>query len=568
MPLPTTPGASNQPGSEDAQKRTGVDQGGRLPTAPNQQRSTPVAAPRPGGEARELYEELWEEEGLSIDGSQSTRIVAPVPDELPPLPEVSVEEVVVEQPSKAYQSIGELTSEQLINSKRGAMAHLQGTITQVTEWVQNTLREHGRTDDVIAARNDTHGEKFDEMVQFLDRLILKHISSDRSIVRSEDRKVLVAAVINEVLGLGPLEPLWRDTRVTEIMADGPDRIVVEIGGKLVPVPGAQFRDKEHLLGLCQQILGAIGRRVDQQHPTEDGRLPDKSRVNVVHNSIAPGGPYLTIRRHRGDAWTIRELVERKSFTEDMAMDLAYYIYAGCSTMVLGGTGSGKTTILNALSGLFPEDERIITIEDNLELQLHPSRLVVSIEARPASAGGQGQVTIRDLVRNSLRMRPNRIVVGEVRGAEAFDMLQAMNTGHNGSMTTFHANGADEGIDRLQSMVAQAGELDPNGVLSLIAGAVDMLVSVDRFPEDGSRRVSGVYEVPSTITMVDGKQTLEPIPLWEFVHDSTDPVTSEVIGHYEKMNEPSEALIRKHRLNRRARFTLDQVYEMSEKGIKG
>lgn len=538
MPLPTAPGARN-------------------PEEPNSA----------GNSDNELYGRTADEQEWNEDGPLDLSSLPEIP-----TPQRSNGEVVdsstgensLIRKSSTYLSVGQLTAEQLINAETDQFAHLQEKITQVTTWVQDTLTKTNQTDNIIAARREG-GDKYDEMARLLDRLILEYINSERNMPRGEDRKVLVAAVINEVLGLGPLEPLWRNSDITEIMANGPHDVQVEIKGKIIKVPGAKFRDQDHLLGLCQQILGAIGRRVDVSSPIADGRLPDLSRVSVVHNAVAPAGPNLTIRRHRDEAWTVKELVDRKSFTSDMAVDLAFWINSGCSSIIVGGTGAGKTTVLNALSGLMPMDARLITIEDNLELQLHPDRLFAApMEARPSSSSGQGAITIRDLVRASLRMRPDRIIVGEVRDAAAFDMLQAMNTGHAGSMTTIHANGADEAIPRLESLVAQAGELEPRGVLALIAGSVDLFIIVERFPEDGSRRISGVYEVPSRIESDGGGgYALDPIPLWEFVHDSTDPVTSEVIGHYEKKNDPSPVLVRKHRLNRRKHFTIEQVYEMSK-----
>jgi len=894
--------------------------------------------------------------------SSKSVVIPPLPSSLAPqAPVVAVSDARLRA---SYISVGQLTSKQLLDSPTDLFAPIEDKIAQVVKWVQNALTDAGRTDDVAMARAEG-GEKRDEVGQMLDALILEYANRERDMPRGEQRGILIAAVINEVLGLGPLEPLWKDPDITEIMVNGPRDIQVEIGGKVRRVNGAKFRDQEHLLSLCQQILGAIGRRVDTANPIEDGRLPDFSRVHVVHTAIAPAGPNLTIRRHREESWTVEELVKRESFTEDMATELAFLIHSGCSTIVVGGTGSGKslaldtkiptptgmttmgalkmgdkvldehgnpttvtnifdhtdkkcfnvtfsdgtevvagedhnwftstrssrrasaraesrkkspkhvktlsieeisslnelrsllgedaiisvsdlihakdmglkrirdiayraaktltpvidtkrdrlfsadelidavlvkseeyvnnqsgkfstesivttqeifdtlrtasgrtnhavrmldqpveyaesalpvdpytfglwlrgnvrvdsnlamrngfasslraenadainalavsrddesrlipdsylyssekqrrellsgfldadgdlyllngrvrfssaqrsivsglmqvahslgyqthltagdalgaeneyfasedegyvvftsaagnasgdslryitamtevatvptrcitvdalshlflctdafipthnTTVLNALSGLLPFDERIITIEDNLELQLHPDRLLAApMEARPASSSGSGAVTIRDLVRASLRMRPNRIIVGEVRDASAYDMLQAMNTGHNGSMTTVHANGADEVVMRLESLVLQSGEMEPRGVTALIAGSVDLFVVVEKYPEDGSRRVSGIYEVPSRVENDGhGGYELIPVPLWEFVHDSTDPVTSKVIGHYEKKNDLSESIIHKHRLDRKKRFTIDQVFAMS------
>jgi pilus assembly protein CpaF len=574
-PLPTAPGMSNNPSPEEPEKRFET-----LFKTRDEEHPAPVEDIEPDDSSDDAP---WRTESEDFHGESTVTFSTPVPTKLPKMPsDKAPEKSAKTLASNVYQSVGSLDSKDLLYAKEDQYKHLEGPIMELTQWVQDTLTEEGKTEDVSAARAG-RGEKYNDMIRVLDQMILQKLSSERGI-RGPDRAFLIASVINEVLGLGPLEALWRDPKITEIIVDGPYRVLVEISGKLQQVPGAKFRDQEHLLGLCQQILGAIGRRVDVQHPLEDGRLPDKSRVNVVHPAIAPAGPLLTIRRHREEAWTVRELVGLGSFTPEIAEDLAFLINAGCSTLVLGGTGSGKTTILNALSGLMPAAARILTIEDNLELQLHPDRFVAAMEARPASASGTGMITIRDLVKNSLRMRPDRIVVGEVRDAAAFDMLQAMNTGHNGSMTTFHANGADEAIDRLESMVMQAGELDPRGVRSLIAGSVDLLVVVERYPEDGSRRVSGVFEIPSRVEVDEsGHQALTPIPIWEFIHDETVFVDEDghrdeegneitiqvpkVIGHYEKMNEVSGDLVKRHRLNKRPRMSIDFVYQMSDMAKK-
>jgi pilus assembly protein CpaF len=369
----------------------------------------------------------------------------------------------------------------------------------------------------------------------------------------------MASVINEVLGLGPIEPLWADPRITEVMVNGPGQVFAEIGGKIVNVSGARFRDREHLLDVCMGILTPLNRRVDQRAPLADGRLADGSRVNIAHHAVAPSGPLLTIRRFPETVWTIKDLVENGSLTEDMATTLAWLIYHKCSAIVVGGTGSGKTSLLNALSSCIPRNERVITIEDALELRLHPEAHVAAMEARPASASGEGEVKIRDLVKNALRMRPDRIVVGEVRDAAALDMLNAMNTGHEGSMTTVHANDAEAAINRLSTLVAMGGDLASDGVSWLIGDAVDLIIIQRRY-EDGSRRVGGIYEVPSMRTSTDG--TLSPIPLWEWEQTGTTE-TGKFVGEYVQRNEISDELRALRRLANFDPFTMADVNRMSE-----
>ena len=469
-----------------------------------------------------------------------------------------------EDKSRLYQPVGELTAEQVITTPFSRYAPLQERIKETTSWIQDTLQEKGMSDAVGEARR-TRDQRYLDMVREIDRLILRKINSEGGIAR-EDTKVFIASVVNEILGFGPIEPLWQDPEISEIMVNGPYDIRVEIKGKPTRALGVQFRDAEHLLAISQQMLGLIGRRVDVQNPKEDGQLPDGSRVNIVHPELAPSGPIVTIRRFPDTVFSVRKLVELGSMTEDMAVEIGNLVYMGNSIIIVGGTGTGKTSFLNAVSGCIPDTDRIITVEDTLELRLNPNKHVVALQARPASSAGTGGVSIRDLVKTTLRMRPDRIIVGEVRDSSAYDMLQAMNTGHEGSLTTVHANNAEGAVERVALLVSEAGEISPDRALSLIAGGVDLFVVIERY-EDGSRRVKGIYEVPSQLEINGNKLSLNPVPLFEFVHDSTDE-DGTVIGHYEKMNDISDSLIRKHRLDKKKRLTLEELYALSDVEIPG
>lgn len=907
-------------------------------------------------------------------------------------------------------SVGKLSADQLLYGTGTEFDHLQEHIISTREWLQEWLTREQRTEQIAEAR--LIPAKRAAMAAELDRILIQYMAKE-SFARGEDRATIMASVINEVLGLGPIEPLWSDPRITEVMVNGPDTIFVEIEGKLVRAPGAKFRDRDHLLEVCQQILMPLNRRVDQKEPLADGRLSDGSRVNIAHFAVAPGGPLLTIRRFPETVWTLKDLIENGSVTPDMAVELAWLVYHKANVVVVGGTGSGKavslstklptptgmttmgdvqvgdyvldeqgkptrvlgkypqvdpsvfevefsdgtvihadedhnwytstrtsrrskargltrdplrnveprvsldelyaikewanpfapdalvsfgmytrafpehrtmfsnflrqhghafvepakawlpgdtkssavyraqetmsawvdhvqqspkdqrakrtfedvhttreildslrttnghanhavrllsqpvewperelkidpyvfgawlgdgtsssgniaieesdseidvhlskhvrikrlhrysvsvygirghlnhygvlatkpigthgetkhipdvylyssaeqrralmaglldtdgtvnkhkgsvefansnlrliegfrtvahslgyqttvrskeptfkykgekrqgktaytveffanedmfrltrkrdlhravrneggqagdrsglryivdvrplagpapemacitvdsplslylcsdafipthnTSLLNALSSCIPRGDRIVTVEDSLELRLHPDAHVAAMEGRPASASGAGEIRIRDLVKNALRMRPDRIVVGEVRDAAALDMLQAMNTGHEGSLTTVHANGADEAVNRLVVLVAQGGEIAEGNVKWLIGDAVDLFVLQRRY-EDGTRRVQGIYEVPSMRTSSDG--TLTPIPLWEWEQTDTAPDGS-FIGDYVKRNEISPELMKARRLHQAKRFTLDDVNRMSE-----
>jgi pilus assembly protein CpaF len=307
-----------------------------------------------------------------------------------------------------------------------------------------------------------------------------------------DRAALAERVVLLATGLGPLEPLLSDPAVDEVMVNGPAEVYVERGGR-IERGGVAFGGEAELMHAIERILAPLGRRVDESSPLCDARLPDGSRVNVVIPPLSLSGPCLTIRRFRRQGFSLRDLVAGGTLAPAAADLLALCVTARASLLVSGGTGCGKTTTLNALSGAIPGDERIVTIEDAAELRLR-QRHVVRLEARPPNLEGRGEVTIRQLVRNALRMRPDRIVVGEVRGAEALDMLQALNTGHEGSLTTVHANSPEDALRRVETLALMAGVGLPHGaVREQVASALDLVVHQARLP-DGSRRVDSICEV--------------------------------------------------------------------------
>jgi pilus assembly protein CpaF len=306
------------------------------------------------------------------------------------------------------------------------------------------------------------------------------------------RDELVVAVADEVLGLGPVEPLIRDSAVSEVMVNAPDTIFYEKEGRLYLSP-VRFRDNNHILRIAERIIAPLGRRVDESSPMVDARLMDGSRVNIIIPPVAPRSPTITIRKFRQDKMTVEDLIATGTFTRELAEFLRACIQVRLNTVLSGGTGTGKTTLLNALSAFIPDSERIITIEDPTELKLQQGH-VVSLEARPPSLEGKGEVTQRDLVRNCLRMRPDRILVGEVRGSEAFDMMQAMNTGHEGSLTTIHANSPRDALARVENMILMAGlDLPIRAIREQMASALHLIVQIARLP-DGSRKVTSVSEI--------------------------------------------------------------------------
>ncbi|MDR3494264.1 MAG: ATPase, T2SS/T4P/T4SS family [Ancalomicrobiaceae bacterium] len=325
------------------------------------------------------------------------------------------------------------------------------------------------------------------------RDVVNEIIQLKSVVMSiSEQEDLLEDIVNDVLGYGPLEPLLARDDISDIMVNGCDRTFIEVGGK-VQLTSVRFRDNQQLMNICQRIVSQVGRRVDESSPICDARLPDGSRVNVIAPPLAIDGPALTIRKFKKDKLTLDQLVKFGSISPEGATVLQIIGKSRCNVVVSGGTGSGKTTLLNCLTRYIESTERIITCEDAAELQLQQPH-VVRLETRPPNLEGEGQVTMRDLVKNCLRMRPERIIVGEVRGPEAFDLLQAMNTGHDGSMGTLHANSPREALARIESMITMGGYALPSRTIrEMIISSVDVVVQAARL-RDGSRRITHITEV--------------------------------------------------------------------------
>ena len=337
------------------------------------------------------------------------------------------------------------------------------------------------------------------------------IAAERVPLSAADKAALIQAVADDILGYGPIDQLLRDEAVTEIMVNGPDMTFVERNGKLTLDENIRFIDYDHVRRVIDKIVSAIGRRVDESTPMVDARLPDGSRVNAVIAPLAIGGAFLTIRKFATDPLRIDDLIRFGSVNAHAARFLQACIVGKLNVIVSGGTGTGKTTMLNVLSGFIPTDERIVTVEDAKELQLHQDH-VLSLESRPPNVEGRGEVSIRDLVKNTLRMRPDRIVVGECRSGEALDMLQAMNTGHDGSLTTVHANSPRDTLARLETLVLMAGfDLPVRAIREQMASAIDVIVQLSRL-RDGTRRVTHVTEVQG---MEGDVITLQDVFLFDF-----------------------------------------------------
>ncbi len=332
----------------------------------------------------------------------------------------------------------------------------------------------------------------DQLAQRIEYLTTQAAAERGLSIGSRARREVQQQVIYEVLGYGPIQTLLDDPDITEIMVNGPHQIFIEKGGKL-HLTDCRFMDDAHVMRIIEKIISPLGRRLDESMPMVDARLPDGSRVNAIIPPLAVNGPSVTIRKFAVDPFTADDLVSFGTLSEAMKKFLEACVQARLNILVSGGTGSGKTTTLNVLSSFIPAAERIVTIEDAAELQLQQDH-VITLESRPPNVEGKGEITIRQLVRNALRMRPDRIVIGEVRGAEALDMLQAMNTGHDGSLTTLHANSARDALARLETMTMMAGmELPTRAIREQIAAALHLIVHQNRL-RDGSRRITSITEV--------------------------------------------------------------------------
>lgn len=358
----------------------------------------------------------------------------------------------------------------------------------------------------------------------MKKFLLEEISNDKYGVPRGDREPLAQEMYNDILGYGPIQELVDSDEYSEIMVNGPNQIYVEHKGKL-KLTDIKFRDEEHLMNTIDRIVSAVGRHIDEASPMVDARLPDGSRVNVIIPPLSLVGAVLTIRKFGKKPITAKQLVEWGSLSPKMLNFLEACVKGKLNIIVSGGTGSGKTTLLNVLSSYIPSDERIVTIEDSAEVQLHQDH-VVTLESRPANIEGKGAITIRDLVVNALRMRPDRIIVGEVRSKETLDMLQAMNTGHDGSLTTTHANSPRDAVSRLETMVMMGGvELPSKAIRDQIASAIDLIVQQSRL-RDGTRKVVSVTEV----TGMEGN-VVQMQDIFKYEHTGETGVDGKFIGDF-------------------------------------
>ena len=436
----------------------------------------------------------------------------------------------VEKVMPTYSNRTQAATESTQHLKASEFAGRRSATISLEHKIQDLkMQVHRRIVDEMTPEEQTliaQGESAREQIKnIISSYSEKEISENSNVALTRgERFQLVDDICDELLGLGPLEPLLKDESITEIMINGPKSIFIEQKGKLM-LTDTYFHDDAHLMSIIERILTPLGRRVDESSPLVDARLADGSRVNIIIPPLSLVGPAVTIRKFSKKALSVNDLISFGTLNQEMADFLSACVRARLNILVSGGTGSGKTTTLNVLSSFIPSTDRIVTIEDAAELRLQ-QRHVVTLESRPANLEGKGAITIRDLVKNSLRMRPDRIIVGEVRAGEALDMLQAMNTGHDGSLTTAHANTPRDVLSRLETMVLMAGmELPVRAVRTQVSSAIDLILQQSRI-RDGTRKITHITEVQGmegdTIILQD---------LFRYVQDYIDE-QGKSVGHYE------------------------------------
>lgn len=425
------------------------------------------------------------------------------------------------------------------NQATAASAFNRGLFEDLKLRVQDRLLENV---DLTKLEQDSYGDLLNEITNVINTLIRE----DGLLLTDSDRTRLIEATTNDMLGLGPLEPLLQDNEISDILVNGFSDVWVERAGNLYKTD-IRFHDDQHLMSVINRIVSRVGRRIDEASPMVDARLPDGSRVNAIIPPLAIDGPGLSIRRFGGHAYRIEDLVRNNTLTAEMAEFMRMAVLTRLNVLVSGGTGSGKTTLLNCLSSYLPANQRIITIEDAAELALQQPH-VFRLETRPPNVEGKGEITQRDLFRNTLRMRPDRVIVGEVRGAEVLDMLQAMSTGHDGSMATIHANNPRDSLGRLEMMMLLSGiALPEKAMRQYIAAAINVIIHVSRL-SDGSRKVVRITEV----TGMEGDVVLTQ-DLFEYVRTGVNPA-GKVIGHF-RANGTKSAYSQRMEA---AGFKLDQI----------
>ena len=476
----------------------------------------------------------------------------------------NIQKLRAENPQGGFRAYRFITYDILRDAPADFFLRYENDVRDATGWVQSTLSEKGLADHVGEAQaNPLDDAVQDKAFRHVQAVTAEYL--ERLPYKGFEKMILTYMISCDILGMSRLDPLWQDRSIDEILCNGPGDVQVEIKGQLHQVRACQFRDTAHLHNLLERLFGSIGKTVTKSTPLVKGRLYDNSRMFAVHQSVAPQGPNFSIRRHPEKFWRPIDLVELGSASPELFTDVGNMIHKGCSYIVIGGTSSGKTSLLNATSGFFDPDQRVLSLEDNLELRLNPKKLVgAPMECRPANPNKDGDtgVTMRDLVKASLQMRPDGIVIGEVTDGAMYDLCQALNTGHWGC-STVHANSPQDGIYRMVSLVTQAELITGDAALPLIAAAFDFIIMVEHFPVDGSRKITSVSEINAYPEIGDdGRYQLGLNPLWEFVPGELTE-EEKVTGEWQKVGELSDIRRKRRHLDLTRSLTWEELMEISE-----
>lgn len=474
----------------------------------------------------------------------------------------SIRELRSKYPVEGLKSSRFLTSDILLAAPADYFDKFEDDLKELVIAIQSDLADR-RTSNIVA---DAQAHPTDDAYQEAAYRAVYSSAADKAENlrwRGDDRTVLITLAINEIIGFSRIDPLWRDSRIDEIICNGPKDIQVGIDGRILRVPSCKFRDADHLMNMIERLYQAVGRTVSQTRPLSKARLHDMSRMHTVHRVVAPNGPTLNIRRHPKDFWTPKKMVDLGAASEEVMTTIGNLVHKGASYLVVGGTYTGKTSMLNALTGFYPEGLRILTLEDSIEMKPNPKKYLAPpmecIPANPDSPNPNG-ITMRDLTRAATQMRPDVIIVGEVVDGAAYDLCNALNMGHAGA-SSLHANSVDEAVVKLATMIGQGEVVRAESAIPMIAAAFDFIVFLDRWQEDGSKRVSRVVEVPKSATFgPDGNPYLQMNTLWEFMEDGL--VEGRVTGHYERRGELSADIRQRHSLDLKPDLSWEELVDLS------